>query len=228
MSNQAPAQPISATMLTNMLSSARLEAYRLLPSDTHRMLLGRYRWNVALCMSLYPVLGYLEVAFRNSIHRALTGILGTPAWFDVSPHALKPDEQDVIATAKKALRQRGVAVEPDRMVAELSFGFWTGLLRTEYEQVLWPRLLATVFPGMPRRHRTRSAVSARMHMVRRLRNRVFHHEPIWRLQFLTQRHDELRDTLMWFDRDLLRLFPSAHTFEEIHAQGPTTHEQDVQ
>jgi hypothetical protein len=221
-------QPISATLLTSLLSSARLEAYRLLPTDTHRMLLGRYRWNVALCMSLYPVLGYLEVAFRNSLHMALTGMYSTPAWFDVSPSVLKSDEQEAIEAAKKALRKRGVAVEPNRMVAELSFGFWTGLLRTEYEQVLWPKLLAAVFPGMPRRHRTRQAVSNRMHTVRRLRNRVFHHEPIWRLQQLPQRNDDLRDTLTWFDRDLLRLFPSSHTFEEIHAQGPTAHEQDVQ
>lgn len=226
MSNQARVQPISSALLTKVLSNVRLEAYRLASTDTTRMLLGRYRWNVALCMALYPLLGCLEVALRNHLHEAVARYIGTPRWYE-DPSLLKVSEQGQVAQARKKLLERKRPVEPNRMVAELNFGFWTGLLRREYEQILWPRLLAAAFPSIPRKLRTRHFVADRMHALRKLRNRVFHHEPIWGLSDLPRRHAELRETLMWFDPALPALLPSQHTFEEIHAQGSLFYEQDV-
>lgn len=227
MSNPPGVQSISAVALTRVLSTPRLEAYRLSPSDTPRDLIGRYRWNVALSMSLYAPLGYLEVAFRNSLHEALTAFWGTPAWYDLTPAWLSSHEQGAINAAKLELGRRKATLDPGRLVAELSFGFWTSLLSRGYEQVIWPRLLKPVFPHMPRRERTRKHVAERMHQVRKLRNRVFHHEPIWRWTDLPHRYAALGETIDWFEPALSRILPDAHTFNEVHAKGPTAFEMDV-
>ena len=228
MSNPSGVQSISAAALTRVLSPPRLDAYRLSPNDTPRILIGRYRWNVALSRSLYAPLGYLEVAFRNSLHDALAASFRLPAWYDCSPAWLLAREQEAIRIAKAELQKRNVPIEPGRLVAELSFGFWTSLLSRSYEQVIWPRLLKPVFPYMPRRDRTRHRVADRMHQVRKLRNRVFHYEPIWHWKDLPLHHATLEETIGWFEPALSRILPDVHTFSEVHAKGSTAFELDVQ
>lgn len=66
-----------------------------------------------------------------------------------------------------------------------------------------------------------------MHQVRKLRNRVFHHEPIWRWSNLPQRYAELEETIGWFEPELSHILPDAHTFNEVHARGSTAFEVDV-
>ncbi|XVQ83855.1 hypothetical protein ACQP2K_34245 [Microbispora siamensis] len=67
------------------------------------------------------------------------------------------------------------------MVAELSFGFWVGLLgrggHNRYEMRLWWPALRYAFPGYngPRR-----ALHQDLDHLRTLRNRIAHHEPVFR------------------------------------------------
>ncbi len=52
----------------------------------------------------------------------------------------------MILNAENQLVSQGKSIDSDRLVAELSFGFWTSLLNRHYEQQgLWPRLLRPVF-----------------------------------------------------------------------------------
>lgn len=52
---------------------------------------------------------------------------------------------------------------------------------------------------MPRRIRTRKTLSTRLNKVRHLRNRTFHHEPIWHWADLLQQHNELIETIGWIN-----------------------------
>jgi hypothetical protein len=236
MSKPAGAQPLSARALLRVLSDARLESYRLSQSDSPRVLIGRYRWNVALSMSLYPVLFHLEVAFRNSVHLALSDFARTSVWYDSTPSVLQPREQDQVKEARAELvkqrqkRQQPAVVRADDVVAALNFGFWTSLLSPSYGPVLWHQrnMWVLAFPLLSRHERKRDRVSQRMHQIRILRNRVFHHEPIWHWRDLPVQHQKLRETITWFEPALLDLLPNAHTFDEIHAGGPSAYELDVQ
>lgn len=194
-----PQEPpaISLAAVQRALSESRFEAYRTHSDESLEAVLGRYRWNLALCMALYPALGLLEVSLRNNLHGALARYYETDAWYDLTPEKLAPREQDSIKQAKNELRKQGKREEPDRLVAELNLGFWTSLLSKEYEQQLWPRLLIPAFPQMPRRERTRARVAARLHEIRRLRNRVSHHEPIYKLGNLMQRYDHIQEAITW-------------------------------
>ncbi|KTD25674.1 Abi-like protein [Legionella israelensis] len=104
-----------------------------------------YSWNIDLSQSLYPALQILEISLRNSLHHALSQNFETDQWFDLS--FLHPREQVQIQKVKDDLKRRKKPLETGRIVAELSFGFWTSLfdIRYEHGQVLWPRMLKKTF-----------------------------------------------------------------------------------
>jgi hypothetical protein len=220
-------QAISLAALRSALSEPRLEAYRLHTDERPATVLGRYRWNIALSKSFYPVLGLLEVALRNNLHRVIARHHGSDAWYDLIPTVLASHEREAVLKAKAKLQERQKLAEPNRVVAELSFGFWTSLLGTDYEQKLWPRLLSSAFPHMPRKQRTRSKVAHRFHQIRVLRNRISHHEPIYRMTNLAQLDGEIEEALGWLSPNLLRLLPVGESFREVYARGPSAYELDV-
>ncbi len=80
-------------------------------------------------------------------------------------------------------------ITPDRVIAGLSFGFWTQLLTHYYENsprqsrnLLWPHLTATVFPHAPEGY-DRNAICSAFFRVKELRNRLSHHEAIWKFHY---------------------------------------------
>lgn len=211
---------ISLAVATRGLSEARLEAYRTHPTEALDVVLGRYRWNAALSMALHPALGLLEVTLRNALHQAIAGDRGTETWYELPHGVLEPREQTSIASAKDELRKQQKPYEPGRVVAELKLGFWVSLLSRNYEQRLWPRLLKTIFPYLPRSDRTRATVSGRFQEIRRLRNRVSHHEPIYRSQTLVQQYRNIEEAIGWMVPPLLSLLPVGEGFSSIFERGP--------
>jgi hypothetical protein len=86
----------------------------------------------------------------------------------------------------------GLIQSPDDVVSRLTFGFWPHLLelRTDVHQqpVDWGPILVDVLPGHRQRQATywakskhRDALFARLDLCNELRNRIAHHEPIWKL-----------------------------------------------
>lgn len=215
-------QAISLGALRRVLSEPRLEAYRLAPTESPDAVIGRYRWNIALSMSLYPVVQQLEVALRNNLHRAIAERYRTDEWYDATPALLTPREQEAVTEAKDELRKQGKPQEPNRLVAELTLGFWTSLLSRDYERRFWPHLLAPAFPFIPRPQRTRATVAGRLHQIRQLRNRISHHEPIFKLN-LPRLYGEIEETIRWMAPALLQLLPVGEQFRDIHARGPAAY-----
>jgi hypothetical protein len=154
-----------------------------------------------------------------------------PCWLDANPSLLDPDHEQSVIAAKLRLRERGRALEPGRLVAELTFGFWTSLLEVRYERnkVLWPHLLGAqlLHPSSPRSMRSRKQLSPLLNRVRYLRNRVFHHEPIWHWSNLIQQHTVALDLMGWFSPALRATIEPADRFRAVHAAGPTPFLQRV-
>lgn len=205
--------------LREALSSDRIDRYRRHSTDSNLDLLERYFWNMALSEALYPLLQALEVALRNKIYRALSSRFNTPDWLTQQPSALFQSEQDQVTAAVDRIRRTGKQVTAGRIVAELNFGFWTSLFDRRYEQQLWPRLLLPVFPNLARRLRTRRMVSTRMSELRRLRNRVFHHEPIWEWHNLQQLHHDLLEAIGWLDVATAETIQLFDRFPAVYAGG---------
>ncbi len=104
-------------------------------------------------------------------------------------------------------------------MANLTLGFWLSLFRIRYEQVLWPKLLEPVFPHCPRNQRTRQNAYLRLDQIRRLRNRVFHHEPIWRLPDLSEQHLLILETIGWISPVMLAMTEMLDRFSSVYTRG---------
>jgi hypothetical protein len=216
------------TLLRKAISHERLEAYRQRGTNGDDLnLFAHYAWNVALCESLYPTLQGLEVALRNSINDAATTAYRKELWYDDSRVIPHPREQEAVRKAKDTLIREGKPHEAGRIIAELNFGFWTSLFDVRYEQILWPRLLKAVFPFMPRTIRTRKTLSKRLHRIRHLRNRVFHHEPIWYWRDLIQQHDELREAIGWINPAMLEMIGLLDRFTDVYRRGVESNEEKL-
>ena len=83
----------------------------------------------------------------------------------------------MIIKAKRTLDRARRPHDPGRIVAELNFGFWTGLYGREHENAIVRPTLAATFPHLAGRA-VRATVSEPLRDARLLRNRVSHHEHI--------------------------------------------------
>ena len=179
---------------------------------------AKYVWNIALSESLYPALQCVEVAIRNSIHNAVSRKYSNYDWFDCV--LVDPEATFLRSVREEVQRKRGKASSPDDIISALTFGFWTGLFRSNYEQVLWPQLLEEVFPYVPPEIRTRSQIARRVQRIRNLRNRVFHHEPVWHWNDLESHHNNILDVIGWINPDMLTLVKLVDSFPETYGHGP--------
>jgi hypothetical protein len=136
-----------------------------------------------------------------------------PCWLDANPPVLLPNDQARVEQAKrKLLSHGGSSVRPGtkarpltegRLVAELSFGFWTHLLDGVHENWrvahrLWPAVLEPVFPHCPPAERRRRNVHGRFVEIKDIRNRAFHHERISH-QVGVPLYDRFVETVGWID-----------------------------
>jgi len=146
------------------------------------------------------------------MHNALKVVCGRESWF-AEPTFLKKDELDKVTEARTRLSNDGKkAPTVDQIVAELTFGFWASLLDDRYKKTTIVNCIDLVFPNIPYRKRDRETMLSRIERVRRLRNRVFHHEPIWHWSNLAEHHDLVFNVLAGIDES--KLFSSGGSLQE--------------
>jgi Abi-like protein len=183
------------------LSPARLRNYRrFFGAADDAQALGLYQWNEELSALLFRTISMVEVVLRNRFHTAFSlrygaiGPQGSKDWYDFV--ALDSHSRSKITEAQQK-KKRGRTPNPDDVIAGLTFGFWPSLLNLKMDQqnqpVDWGPIMLDVLPGHRDRLsaqwaklKNRDALFARLELCKDLRNRVAHHEPIWRLGPLMQ------------------------------------------
>lgn len=186
-----------------VFSEQRMEKYFEIYPSREDLAIKHYYSNIQLSEAFYPLLSIFEVAYRNSLNRELTKQFSRNDWYET--FANTPGLRNLnsnINTAKRHISSRNETISPNKVVAELTLGFWVRLLNTEYERILW-KGLRKAFPFIPKSERQRKNVSSPVNKIRNFRNRVFHHEPIaWRLEKLEEIHKQLYLTTRWINKDL--------------------------
>lgn len=203
------------------LSSERFDSYDNSESDSDEEILARYLWNMALCRSLYPALQGLEIALRNSLHSAISARENEDWWFK-RQHDIVQGDYGENCVGKAINRAMNTSYPPNDgdVVAELSFGFWTSLFDRRYEQDLWPQLLPDVLPHAPRKVRTAKFMRKKLNQkMKNLRNRVFHHEPIWYWNDLADQHDLALDLIEWMCPAWRITVETDDRFPEVYSNG---------
>ena len=214
--------------LVRSLSVERLQPYKLPkhtnPDESEYDWPLRYIWNIKLCESLYPGLQNLEIALRNAIHNSLAAAYGTEFWF-LEDGLLKDYERERIERAGRNIpkKKRKFA---GKYIAELGFGFWIALFHKRYHDSLVPRIMKAAFPGKPRPMK-RSAVVRDLNTIRQLRNRVFHHEPIWNSRQLAHLHNQILQYIAWLNYELFLVTRGLDGFENVHRSGTAPYKDIV-
>lgn len=250
------------------ISGPRLATYKTFFSPADNVeLFGCYLWNKDIVSAFFPLIQLVEVALRNAIHHNATGIIGS-YWFDnlaTRPSSgLTPAQRrnvsyhfDALTTARNQIkRELGLSassvISADRIVAKMTFGFWTNLFRAPFEvnrspQALWPALIRPVFPNLAKGHRTRANAHKQIIAIQTFRNKAFHHEPVWNIgrpatvrdaiNELKQQKATLLMVLKWLSSDALKLAELSSYVSQIdlvlsnnyleHLKSPNQNEKSV-
>lgn len=161
------------------LSEARIKTFEKLDSERPIELYFR---NVALCESFYPSIHFLEIILRNRISKAVTKVTGSD-WVELEQSDFFDGiELENLHNARNSLAKIQKDLSSDNMIAELNFGFWLSLFHKRYEAKIWQKkgTLQTVFSNHINTGLALNIkkIRADLENIRKLRNRIFHHEPV--------------------------------------------------
>jgi hypothetical protein len=202
-----------------ILHTERIDAYRN-DGAVPQLTLARYMLNMALSESLYPTLQFSEIALRNAVHRELSVRCGTNAWYDSPQARLTSWQQDKVTEAKTTLGRNRKPLTPGRIVAELTFGFWTGFFNNAHARTgIGAFLSRSVFPHAPATEQYQAKLDQRWLAIRDLRNRVFHHERILHWRDLDARHQAILEILFWMSPELHDLANAIDRFASLRQAG---------
>ncbi len=201
----------------DIFTKSRLSVYRQDGVDDTTAL-ARYLYNIELCKSLYATLNIFEVSLRNLIDRALTSFTQKIDWYDNLP--LDNSSLAKIAEAKNKIAKEGKPLTHDRIIAELTLGFWTSLITTRYSQVAFQSyIIKTCFKRCPAKNRSIRNLQQTFDKIRILRNRVSHYERIIHWKDLSAQHEQLLECIRWLDESAYTLISEIDIFDYVYAAG---------
>ena len=196
-----PFTPQEIHSLPTVLSAPRFATYLAEKASDKEAALELYRWNMEVSAAFFVPLQICEVSVRNSIVSAIENTYGANwAWekgFEISlrnPQRGYSPRRDLTDLAHR-LPTAG------KIVAELKFVFWERMFTLSHDKTIWSSQLMTVFPNAdPAKtvQQLRGEGFDKLQKVRDLRNRIAHHEPIFRRN-VQQEYDRIRSIVAWTD-----------------------------
>lgn len=173
------------------LSSQKLDSYtRHLNCNSDKELIAAYMVLQSIQEMFYLPMQLVEITLRNHINDAVKEhvlnrgmtIKQSNRWYNHIPQGKISQAQvrKAIQKADREISNRGA--NHNDVVAQLTFGFWVYLLDTPHrltktQHQLWPFITDKVFPN--RKNKGIPALFNDLNTLNKLRNRLFHHEPIW-------------------------------------------------
>ncbi len=203
--------------LLKLVSEPRLTYYEYyLNCKTPAEKLSAYFAYQELSSYFLPIIQLIEISMRNAIDMELVKKFGCD-WYSIIPQS--ETSKQLVAYAKSKLPN-----QPDRndVICRLTLGFWIYMLDAEYRNTqlscyIWSDdVQKNVFPLAynilnPKTRMSVKAIFDDMQKVLELRNRLFHHEPIWKghncnshekATFnVIKNYDFLKRVLKWISQD---------------------------
>lgn len=208
------------------ISPERLATYKT-DGATNEVALARYIYNIELCKSIYPILNIFEVTLRNSIDRALEKFFDLKEWNDVM--LLTETERRMIDEAKTKIVQKNQEYSHDRLISQLTLGFWVALMGKKYNsQKFQFFIIKNIFHGCPSEQKSTAAVQKNLNEIRFLRNRIAHHRRISHWKDLDQKHDLILDFIRWMSQEMHKIAVNNDTFDAVYKNGIAPFERFVE
>lgn len=175
---------MDAEKLITSISESRLHFYtEFLNCNSNEEKIGAYLAYQDLSGEFFQLIQMIEVALRNAINNSLIETHGD-AWFD---SILSSDISKALVTKAK---KDCLTVSNDNVICRLTLGFWVYMLDVPYRDTankisyIWsPERRDKCFSDAKNPWGANLGVKAlfdEFHKVLLFRNRLFHHEPIWK------------------------------------------------
>lgn len=175
------AKPLDGTAVQAALSAPRLSTYLRATEGDMNHALDLYGWNARISSALMLPAHFAEVSTRNAVADALTTVYG-PRW------PWSPSFAGSLPNPSRGYNQRGDLANESRrtttegkVIAELEFVFWQKMFTSRHDERVWSSQIRAQFPHAtePAPDALRARVYADLEVIRALRNRIAHHEPIF-------------------------------------------------
>lgn len=119
--------PAIDAALQHRLTQERLEKYLVSSGNDLNTALALYERNTRLAEAFYTPLQCLEVCIRNAMHDRLSAAYGVD-WYNNGAPPFQHEANSLIAAALAELSKTGKPIRPGRVVAELRYAFWVGIV----------------------------------------------------------------------------------------------------
>ncbi|MFD3464722.1 hypothetical protein ACFWVM_33820 [Nocardia fluminea] len=176
------AKPIDETAICDVLSAPRADTYINVVGGDKAKALELYGWNARIAAAFMLPSHFAEVAIRNAASEAITSLYG-PSWpWDTTfTTSLNNPSGRTYNPHKDLVSVRGTQLTTGKVIAELKFAFWQSMFTSRHQVRIWDHQIRTLLPnasGMTSKQ-LRQRVYDDLEVIRKLRNRIAHHEPIF-------------------------------------------------
>lgn len=218
--------PYSSEQLTNIphiLSEPRFATYLQHCGNDRNRALELYQWNLELSSAFIVPLHLLEVSLRNAVVECLVTVhtLNWP-WNQGFIRRLPNPPKGYSPTRDLQSVSRMQNPTMGKVVAELKFVFWEKMFTARHDKRLWNQRIKAVFPNAPAAltpSQIRSKIYDDVFIIREMRNRIAHHEPIFSRNNQDD-YNRIRQLLEWRNQPTADWMDSLQTVTRLISQRP--------
>lgn len=159
--------------IKNALSHPRLATYEKYTQNTEQAL-SLYQWNLQISSALFECLAVCEVVIRNAVANAIQAEHGADWAFNVRfVRSMQQNRRNELLNARQETTEQAIC--------ELPFVFWRGFFTVRFDDEIWKKHWAVALPNAKHAdlQAMRTEVFENLEKIRKLRNRIAHHEPIF-------------------------------------------------
>ena len=202
--------------LEKLLSQTRLATYyQLFPNDKQKAI-EYYQLNTQIAESLYPLLSNLEIVLRNAIHNSFSIHFKNTNWY---AQVTYPELQNQVNIAKSKITASKNQITIDKLVSELTLGFWTSLFNKNYAKDYWKPLMYA-FPLLNNQQKHRNVIAFKLNNIRKFRNRIFHYEPVCNdLAALEKNHTNIMGIIKGINVEVLDWTKQIDRFDSLYKKA---------
>jgi hypothetical protein len=184
--------------LPNVLSAPRFATYLAEKNGDKHLALALYQWNLELSAAFFVPLQLCEVSVRNAIVEAIEATYGANWPWETSFEISLRNPPTGYSPRRDLLSVRRLPTT-GKVVAELKFVFWEKMLTHGHDAVIWNPHLRMIFPNT-NPDKTIQALRTEGYdsllKIRDLRNRIAHHEPIFKRN-IQEEYNRIRNVISW-------------------------------
>jgi len=179
MASNSPDQAIKEA-----LSAARLGTYEAATTAVPMLpgALALYAWDAQISAAMLAPLHLCEVVMRNAVSDALVAIYGADWPWSITFLTSLPNPPMGFNPTKDLTKARHNKTTTGSVIPELKFVFWQTMFTRRFDVRIWNPHLRVVLPHL-NPHKTiqqlRGLIYSELEQLRKLRNRIAHHEPIF-------------------------------------------------